>query len=228
MKDSKQLLDQLEQKIAPSQSNSAIPAGHPENQNRENLSKEQKVNLANTINECFELLRINYQHLYFSAYPEMDAVNSAKRLWLESLATFSTETILSATHEIIKQSDYLPTVSRMIKKCIELSTSDVLPDAHSAYVEACNAPSPKQNYQWSHPAIYYAGKQSNWYFLASNNESIAFPIFKGHYDKLCEQIINGQHLPPVEQLLLEDGKTTPLSKEENAARMDDLRAELNI
>ncbi|MGH1486031.1 MAG: replication protein P [Cellvibrionaceae bacterium] len=204
------------------------PAGHHNAQDDAPLTKEQKASLANTINEAFELLRINYQHLYFSAYPEVDAVNSAKRLWLESLANYDPEIILKASHELIKQSDYLPTVSRMIKKCLELSTSNLLPDTHSAYIEACNAASPKQNHSWSHDAVFYAGKQSNWYFLASNSESIAFPIFKNHYEKLCEHIINGGTLPPITQLALPDNTDAPLSKEDNIAKMDQLRSELNI
>ena len=204
------------------------PAGHHKPQEAAALTKEQKASLANTINEAFELLRINYQHLYFSAYPEMDAVNAAKRLWLDSLAHFDPNIILKACHELIKQSDYLPTVSRMIKKCLELSSSHVLPDAHSAYIEACNAASPKQNHAWSHDVVFYAGKQSNWYFLACNREGIAFPIFKRHYEKLCEHIISGGNLPPISRLALPDTTDTPLSKEENIAKMDQLRSALNI
>lgn len=173
-------------------------------------------------------MRINYQHLYFSAYPEVDAVNAAKRLWLESLAPFSADNIRQATLELIKQSDYLPTISRLIKKCSELSINNALPDTYTAYVEACNAPSPRQNYQWSHPAIYYAGKKSNWFFLANNSENIALPVFKTHYEKLCESILNGETLPPIEQFALPDNTSTPLSKEDNMERMAALRAELDI
>ncbi len=210
-----------------------IPAGHPE-ENAERskaapeASAEQKAKLVDAINECFELLRINYQHLYFSAYPEVDAVNAAKRLWLEGLSNFSADTIRQATHELIKQSDYLPTISRMIRKSTELSGSTELPNAHSAYVEACNASSPKQNHPWSHPAVYYAGKQSDWFFLANNSENRTFPIFKANYEKLCEKILCGEALPPIKQLALPEYSETPLSKEENSERMTELRSELGI
>ena len=203
------------------------PAGHRRH-SEEPLSKEQTTALANVINEAFELLRLNYQHLYFSAYPEVDAVNSAKRLWLESLSQFSPEAILQATHALIKQSDYLPTISRMIKQCTELSTRSTLPDTYSAYCEACNAPSPKQNYNWSHPAIYHAGKQSNWHFIHSNDEAIAFPIFKNHYEALCQRIAQGDTLPPIQPLSLPESTEHTLSKSENAERMANLRNEVSL
>jgi hypothetical protein len=226
MKDSKQLLDQLEQKIAASPSNSTTPAGHHKSSTP--LTSEEKTALIQAINESFELLRINYQHLYFSAYPELDAVNAAKRLWQESLSQFSPEVIKSATLEIIKQSDFLPTISKIIQQCVKLSTSNLLPDVHDAYIEACNAGTPKQNFSWSHSAVYYAGKQSNWYFLASNDEAIAFPVFKNHYEKLYQRVMNGESLPAIEQLSLPQTIETPLSKTDNAERMSALIKDLKI
>jgi len=131
MKDSKQLLDQIEQKIAPSPNNSMTEAGQTEP-----LSDEKKSALIDTINEAFELLRINYQHLYFSAYSEIDAINAAKRLWMENLSQFEPAVISQAIHAIIKHSDYLPTISKMIKQCVKISTGTAMPEVHDAYIEA--------------------------------------------------------------------------------------------
>ena len=173
-------------------------------------------------------MRINYQHLYFSAYPELNAVNSAKRLWLDSLAPFNPETVLHATHELMKQSDFLPTISRLLRKCLELSHAIHLPTAYNAYIEACNAPSPKKNYPWSHPVVYYAGKKSHWYFLMNTSESLAFPVFKSNYESYCEQVLAGASLPPIEPLALNETIETPLSKDENASRLAAMRANLDI
>lgn len=218
------------------------PAGHLDDKNshvettksdyfrdkKAHKSAEEKAQLVEAINECFELLRINYQHLYFSAYSEIAAVNAAKRLWLESVAPFSADIVRKATHELIKHSDYLPTISRVIRKCTELSDGSNLVDVHSAYKEACNARSPKQNNNWSHPAVYYAGKNSDWYFLANNTEQRAFPIFKTHYEKICERVRNGEELMPVQQLALPETIETLLTKADNVNRMAELRAELDI
>jgi len=184
--------------------------------------------LVEAINESFELLRINYQHLYFSAYSEIAAVNAAKRLWLESVAPFSADVVRKATHELIKHSDYLPTISRVIRKCTELTDGNHLVDANSAYREACNARSPKPNNSWSHPAVYYAGKDSGWYFLANNTEQRAFPIFRTYYEKICERVRNGEELLPVQQLALPETTETHLTKADNVVRMAELRAELDI
>ena len=174
------------------------------------------------------MLRLNYHHLYFSAYSEVDALNSAKRLWMESLSSFSPDLILQATHQLIKESDYLPTISRVIRLCMELGNAHSLPDAHSAFLEACRTPSPKRNAAWSHPAVYYAGQKTDWFFLANNPEKITFPIFKTHYQQLIQQVINGDVLPDIAPLALPEKKADALSKEENVKRMEKMRDELGI
>ncbi len=103
-----------------------------------------------------------------------------------------------------------------------------LPDARAAYREACNASSPKANFNWSHPAVYHAGRESNWFFLANNAESVAYPVFAEHYRKICARVLEGEKLPLPAQLQLEEKPGTPLSKEENAQKMAALRAKLDI
>lgn len=158
----------------------------------------------------------------------MDAVNAAKRLWLENLSSFKPDIIRQATLALIKQSDYLPTISRLVKKCLEISNDIHLPDAHSAYIEACNATSPKQNYAWSHPAVYYAGQKTNWRFLISSDEKLAYPIFRKNYETLCEQLLSGKELAPIKTLALPETIETPLSKQENSARLAKLKAEFKL
>ena len=172
-------------------------------------------------------MRINYQHLYFSAYSEIDAINAAKRLWMENLSHFEPAVILQATHAVIKHSDYLPTISKLVKQCVKIANGAALPDVYDAYVEACQATSPRQHYSWSHPAVYYAGKKSDWHFLASNDEKIALPVFTTHYQQLCEAIANGETLAPIKTLALPEETTTPLSKEENKKRVNELLSTLS-
>ncbi len=147
---------------------------------------------------------------------------------MENLAAFAPEVIVRATHEEIKTADFLPTISRIVKQCVKLLTTDTLPDAHSAYLEACQAKAPRQNHPWSHPAVYYAGKQSNWLFLSSNDQALAFPVFKSHYHALCERLARGDTLPPIPPLALPVETTTPLSKQENSARLQRLRKDLAL
>ena len=223
MKDSKQILHQLEQKIAQSATGSPTAVGRLDRE----ISESKKQELTDAINQAFELLRVNYHHLFFSAYDEVDALDAAKRLWLKNLSAYSPETIIASTHQVIKQSDYLPTVSQLVRQCQKIASGLVLPDVHSAYIEACRASNPKQNHPWSHPVVYYAGKHSDWFFLANNSESIAFPIFKRHYQQLCQRLHDGEQLPPIKPSRSPETLETPLSKTENASRMATLKDTFN-
>ena len=145
---------------------------------------------------------------------------------MENLASFEPRVISQATHAVIKHSDYLPTISKIVKACVNIASGSSLPDVYDAYVEACQATSPRQNYRWSHPAVYYAGKKSDWHFLVSSDKKNALPVFTMHYQNLCEAIANGETLPPIKQLALPSETTTPLSKKENAKRAANLLDDL--
>ncbi len=175
----------------------------------------------------FALLRINYHNQYYKAYSDTQVLNQIKRLWLESLSRFEPEVLLRGAKRVIENSEFLPTLHTMIQHC-ESESSEGLPDAHSAYVEACNAPSPKASAKWSHPAVYYAGRDSDWFFLAGNNENVAFKVFQRHYQKYCEQVIAGETLLSPDTPALPETIETPLSSEENRARMAAMRKALDI
>jgi len=115
----------------------------------------------------------------------------------------------------------------MIHHC-ESESSEGLPDAHSAYIQACRAPSPKANAKWQHPAVYYAGRDSDWFFLSRNAENIAFPVFQRHYKQYVERVIGGEVLSPPSTPLLPETIEVPLSSEENRARLKALREELGL
>ncbi|ODS24190.1 hypothetical protein AB835_04740 [Candidatus Endobugula sertula] len=179
------------------------------------------------INQSFEVLRINYHNQYFSAFGEIDALNSAKRLWLEMLKAHPASTILQAVHQHVGQSDYLPTISQISRRCDEIG-QNTLPDVRSAYMEACRSTTPRRNYPWSHPAVYYAGQKADWFFLSNNSERTTYPIFKKIYAELCHQLANGANLPEIKPLALPDKDGVTLSKEQNADRLQKMREELGL
>ncbi len=184
--------------------------------------------MIDTINQVFELFRINYHNQYFSAFADINTLNQAKRLWLETLQRFPADVILRGAKKAIEESEYLPTLHKMITYCQGSPELHGLPDTHSAYVEACQAPSPKAEYDWSHPAVYHAGRASDWYFLANNSERIAFPVFREHYQALCARVLRGDTLPAPEFKRLPETVETPLSKDENRQRLASLRQELDL
>ncbi len=149
------------------------------------------------------------------------------KLWLDSLARFSPESVLRGAKRVIENSEFLPTLRTMIQYC-EQESHDGLPDAHSAYLEACRAPSPKSEYRWSHPAVYHAGLASDWFFLANNTEKTAYPIFESRYRQICERVIGGETLALPAAKALPETLETPLSKQDNLSRLQGLRDDLGL
>lgn len=184
--------------------------------------------MISAINQMFAEFELVYHNQYQKAFPTQEKLAFAKKLWFSNLKDFSAEQILRATHRAIKESEFLPTV-RGILKYIETEYETLgLPDPHAAYLEACRAPSPKADYHWSHPAVYYAGRESDWFFLANSGERQAFPVFERNYKIICERLLRGEHvdMPVVKALPPEIHH--PLSKQEQIEHLKKLREETGI
>jgi hypothetical protein len=214
------------QEIAALSKTSPTAAG-PNEQPRESRGPATADHI-DAVNEVFALFRINYHNQYYKAYSDTQVLNQIKKLWLESLRQFAPNIILRGAKRVIEESEYLPTLNRMMRACQGDPDEYGLPDAHTAYLEACRAPSPKAAHSWSHPAIYHAGLASDWFFLTSNSEKVAFPVFERHYLRLCEKVMNGVELPAPSTPALPETIETPLSKEENQKRLQSLRDQLDL
>lgn len=225
MSDSNQLLDQVQREIEALSKTSPTAAGQAEQQEPRRQVSDAHID---ALNEVFALFRINYHNQYYKAYSDAAVLGQIKKLWLESLLRFDPDTIRRGAREVIETSEFLPTLNKMINACQGDPKKHGLKDAHAAYVEACQAPSPKVAFHWSHPAVYYAGKASDWYFLASSSERQAFPVFEKHYKRYCERVMNGENLTPPDTPALPESVEIPLSKTENKKRLDALRKELDL
>ncbi|WP_086934084.1 replication protein P [Agarilytica rhodophyticola] len=181
----------------------------------------------NAINQVFAIFRRNYHNQYYKALPDENELSIVKRIWLESLKRFPPETILMAAKSVIEASEFMPTLRTMIRHCEEQSDFG-LPDAHNAYIEACRAPSPKASYAWTHLAVYYAGKQCDWYFLQSNSEDVAYPIFKKEYQQICQRILQGETLLPPQLPELPEKTETILDKKANLKNLKSLKDRLGF
>lgn len=191
-------------------------------------SREQRLALVDALNQVFTLFRLNYHNQYLKAFGNQEELNEVKRLWLEMLSQFTPNTLLAAAKGVIETSEYLPTLRTMIYHCERAAPGAALPDTHSAYLEACRAPSPKAAYAWSHPAVYYAGKQCDWYFLQSSPEAVAYPVFKEQYQEICQQVRAGTRLPPPLAPALTEKPAKPLDRQTNQKKLNDLRNELKL
>ena len=142
--------------------NSPTAAG-PNNTGRTGGAKASPE-LIDAINQTFALFRRNYLNQYHKAFGDLEELNHTKRLWLEILGRFSPQAILLGARGVIENSEYLPSLHTMIHYCEQADSTTAFPDSHSAYIEACRAPSPKAANAWSHLAVYHAGKACDWYF----------------------------------------------------------------
>jgi hypothetical protein len=211
--------------------NSAILAGQSDHLTSTDIDQEpplspaQKEQLIVSINNIFGLLRVNYHNQFLKAYPDLETLNQGKRLWLKLLAQYPPKRILWATEQAMISSEYLPSVAEIHKRLTaSLPESLGMPTAHAAYVEACRAPHPKSAFDWSHPAVYWAGRATDWQFLASQPEKTTFPVFTTNYSMLCQRVVEGENLEqPLPPQLPEKISEPELSKEQKKLRLQSLR-----
>jgi len=216
------VLDQITQQLKQVSKGSQIQAGQTE---QRRIDSDQ----ATAINQIFELFRFNYHNQFLKAFPDLDTLNMAKKLWARLLMEYPAQVVMAAAEQCVKKQKFLPNVHDVIEEC-ETSAADLLgmPDAHSAYVEACRAPSPKAEYNWTHPAVYYAGRASDWFLLANEPEQIAFPVFERNYQLLMAKVKNGESIEIDLPKALPEETTVPLEKKQQLERLKAMRAELNL
>lgn len=150
-------------------------------------------------------------------------LNQAKRLWKESLTAFSNEQILRAARDVIEQSDYLPTLHKMLVACEATLVAEGLPPVQEAYREAANAPSPKNAQPWSHPAVYLAGKQVGWRNMVHMPEARSFPLFAKAYRELIRKVLAGETLEVDRPPALEDRQGAVLTRDDVEGKIGDLK-----
>lgn len=172
---------------------------------------------------------MNYHNQFHKAYPDLESLNIAKRLWLDGLKEYRPAQLMTGAYKVIKESDFLPGLHGLIK---HLDNSDLatygLPDPHAAFMEACMAPSPKSEYKWSHPAVYFAGRASDWFFLANNTEKTTFAVFERNYKMLCDKVIAGDDIHIDLPKALPEHISHPLPKKEQLEHMKQLRKETGL
>ena len=175
------------------------------------------------INQVFALFRLNYHNQYYKAYPDDGPLLQVKRLWKKALASYSPQHIQDAADEVIKTSEYLPTLNFMLQCCERRLGRLGLPDARTAYLEACRAGSPKSAQRWSHPAVYLAGRDSDWFVLANNPEKITWPLFRERYRDYCTEVMAGKKLEIPAPEALPEPTSQPVSKSEARAYLAELK-----
>jgi hypothetical protein len=221
MKDSKTLLEQTRQQLAASSPNTPTAAGQPGFKPAADTSA-----IIDAINQVFAEFELVYHNQYLKAFPTLEKLQYGKQLWFSHLKDYSAAQIIAAAHRAIKESEYLPTIAGLVKYCENEWALYGLPDPRTAYIEACQKPSPKAEQAWSHPAVYHAGCAADWFFLANNTEAKALPVFEQHYRQIADRVRQGDILEIPVIPALPESLPSQLSHEEQLQRIQALREQL--
>jgi hypothetical protein len=148
--------------------------------------------------------------------------------WAQVLADLSPVEIKAGFNRLIaKRSEWAPNAMVFKALCLDLSEFGI-PDAQTAYREACNKQSPKAKQRWSHPSVYLAGQQVGWFELAHKPERQMFPMFRSKYELLIQRFMDG------EELIIEQAEEVPLLESlpltpgQHRKKMDKLRADTGL
>ncbi len=128
-----------------------------------------------------------------------------------------------AAEKIIADNDYLPTLHKMLNACRAVAMPAGLPAPRKAYLEVCNKASPKAAQQWSHPAVYAAGRDCGWHFLANTGENKAFVQFADIYQQYCERVLAGEVFQVEPPEALPETSMKPASKKQALTELDNLK-----
>ena len=160
------------------------PLGHQ----KLNSNKEEFIEC---IDSLFLKLELAYHYQFYKVFGTDDRLNEGKKLWATSLKSFSTETILEGIENVVVSQSYLPTLTDLMKACAEINSQDGFPSAEEAYIEARKSFSPRAEYPWSHPIVYFAGKKIGLNFLDEKDSKELFFSFKKIFNKLKVEAFNG-------------------------------------
>ena len=221
-KDAATLAQAIVQKTEVSATTSPTPAGPADK------PTQPEAQSVEAINQVLALFRLNYHNQYYAAWSDAEQVKQIKRLWLEALAAYPTAVILRAAQHAIENSDYLPTLNKMIDACRFCLTDLGLPTPYDAYREACLAPSPKVEAPWRHPAVYLAGRDTDWFVLATEPEAKTWPMYRGHYERWASRAAQGEILQGPERPAIEAADTSLPSAEEQTSNLAQLRKEVGL
>ena len=144
-----------------------------------------------SIDNLFLKLELAYHYQFYKVFGTDERLNEGKKLWATSLKSFPAQTISQAVEDVIGSQSYLPTLTDVVKSCSEINNRDGFPSVEEAYIEARKSYSPRNEYAWSHPIVYFAGTKLGWNTLDEKDSKELFFAFKKIFLRLKERAING-------------------------------------
>ena len=156
------------------------------------ISNSDRKSFIAAIDNLFLKLELSYHYQFYKVFGTDDKLIEAKKLWAESLKKYPSECIDSAVEIVIQSNDYLPTLTEIIKACSGSMGSINIPNPQEAFIEAQKSSSPRSSFPWTHPIIYWAGKEIGWELINSANNRNTFQAFSKIYMRLVKELKAGK------------------------------------
>ena len=144
------------------------------------------------IDNLFLKLELSYHYQFYKVFGTDQRLSEAKRLWAESLKKYPAASINSAAETVIQTNDYLPTLTEVIKACGDSLESMNIPSVQEAFIESQKSSSPRQEFPWTAPIIYWAAREVGWDIINSSNSSHALKVFSKVYLRLAKEMSAGK------------------------------------
>jgi hypothetical protein len=184
------------------------------------LSSSKKEFIA-SIDNLFLKLELAYHYQFYKVFGTDERLNEGKKLWAMSLKGFSLDTLGQAIEDVIGSQSYLPTLTDIVKACSEIKDKDGFPSIEEAYIEARKSYSPRNEYPWSHPIVYFSGKKLGWNTLDEKDSKELFFAFKRIFLRMKDRAIEGYEFKipkqdePIESFTLNSKLFNELRKKHN-------------
>ena len=179
------------------------------------LSSSKKEFIA-SIDNLFLKLELAYHYQFYKVFGTDERLNEGKKLWAMSLKGFSLDTLGQAIEDVIGSQSYLPTLTDIVKACSEIKDKDGFPSIEEAYIEARKSYSPRNEYPWSHPVVYFSGKKLGWNTLDEKDSKELFFAFKRIFLRMKERAIEGYEFKiPKQDEPIEEKTVWPIPTQNN-------------
>jgi len=144
-----------------------------------------------------------YGHKFKSTFETEDEIRIAKREWALSLGSFNETELVKAVNHCKETLSWMPTISEFLQ-ILQKYTSDLgVPDLRSAYQEACMHAEHPVAHSWSHPLVYWCGRQVGWFELRNLTEAETFGQFEYHYHLNMRKVRAGDSIDIPNPIALE-------------------------
>lgn len=202
-----QIINPIASKLAAPSPTSTTQTGSEREPTQAQQEAEQRTRVL--VNMLFARFKAIYTHKFASAYASTEEVKLAKREWAIALKGFQEPLLAYAVERTKEKYAWPPTISEFLSVIQTAYRAYGLPEPRRAYMEACSCRHKPQEKAWSHPAVYFAGAETGWHFLSTEDERTSWPVFEKHYTVYVDKVINGEKLVIPKSVLIED-KSAPV------------------